>query len=83
MVQLSVFDRTRTTPLASPADVDRHLVASGATGLGAGSDLNVTFSGDGAWISKLALWLRHDPLRRFPPVLCQADLHQARLAAAM
>ena len=33
MVQLSVLDDTRTAPPASPADGDRHLVASGATGL--------------------------------------------------
>ena len=47
MVQLSVLDRTRTTPPASPADGDRHLVASGATGLWAGWDLNVAFWVDG------------------------------------
>ena len=41
MVQLSVLDRTRTTPPASPADGDRHLVASGATALWAGWDLNI------------------------------------------
>jgi hypothetical protein len=50
MVQLSVLDRTRTAPPASPADGDRHLVASGATGLWAGWDLNVAFWIDGAWI---------------------------------
>ena len=50
MVQLSVLDRTRTAPPASPADGDRHLVASGATGLWAGWDLNVAFHVDGAWI---------------------------------
>lgn len=50
MVQLSVLDRTRTTPPASPADGDRHLVASGATGLWAGWDLNVAFWVDGAWL---------------------------------
>jgi len=50
MVQLSVLDRTRTTPPASPADGDRHLVASGATGLWAGWDLNVAFWVDGVWI---------------------------------
>ena len=49
MVQLSVLDRTRTTPPASPADGDRHLVASGATGLWAGWDLNIAFWVDGAW----------------------------------
>ena len=50
MVQLSVLDRTRTTPPASPADGDRHLVASGTTGLWAGWDLNVAFWVDGAWL---------------------------------
>lgn len=50
MVQLSVLDRTRTAPPASPADGNRHLVASGATGLWAGWDLNIAFRVDGAWI---------------------------------
>ncbi|MCA1948650.1 MAG: DUF2793 domain-containing protein [Armatimonadetes bacterium] len=50
IVQLSVLDRTRTAPPASPADGDRHLVASGATGLWAGWDLNVAYWVDGAWI---------------------------------
>ncbi len=50
MVQLSVLDRNRTTPAASPADGDRHLVASGATGLWAGWDLNVAFWVDGVWM---------------------------------
>jgi hypothetical protein len=50
MVQLSVLDRTRTTPPASPADGDRHLVASGAAELWAGWDLNVTLWVDGVWL---------------------------------
>ena len=50
MVQLSVLDRTRTAPPGSPADGDRHLVASGATGLWAGWDLNVAFWVDGVWM---------------------------------
>jgi len=50
MVQMSVLDRTRTTPPASPSDGDRHLVASGATGLWAGWDLNVAFWVDGVWM---------------------------------
>ncbi|MTH66080.1 DUF2793 domain-containing protein [Paracoccus shanxieyensis] len=50
MVQLSVLDRTRTAPPPSPADGNRHLVASGATGLWAGWDLNIAFWVDGAWI---------------------------------
>jgi hypothetical protein len=49
MVQLSVLDRSRTTPPASPADGNRHLVASGATGLWAAWDLNIAFWVDGAW----------------------------------
>lgn len=50
MVQLSVLDRMRTTPPASPADGDRHLLASGATGIWAGWDLNVAFWVDGVWM---------------------------------
>ena len=50
MVQLSVLDRTRSAPPASPTDGNRHLVASGATGLWAGWDLNIAFWVDGAWI---------------------------------
>ncbi|NHB78328.1 DUF2793 domain-containing protein [Rhodobacter calidifons] len=50
MVQLAVLDRTRAAPPASPADGDRHLVASGATGLWAGWDLNVAFWVDGVWL---------------------------------
>ncbi len=50
MVQLAVLDRTRTTPPVSPSDGDRHLVASGATGLWAGWDLNVAFWVDGVWM---------------------------------
>jgi hypothetical protein len=49
MVQLAVLDRTRTAPPASPADGDRHIVASGASGLWAGWDLNVAYWADGAW----------------------------------
>jgi len=50
MVQLSVLDRIRTAPPVSPADGDRHIVASGATGLWAGWDLNVAFWVDGVWM---------------------------------
>ncbi len=49
MVQLAVLDRTRTAPPTSPADGDRHIVASGATGLWAGWDLNIAYWVDGAW----------------------------------
>jgi hypothetical protein len=47
LVQLAVLDRTRTAPPTSPADGDRHIVASGATGLWAGWDLNVAYWVDG------------------------------------
>ena len=50
MVQLSVLDQTRTAPPVSPADGDRHIVASGATGLWAGWDLNIAFWVDGVWM---------------------------------
>ncbi len=50
MVQLSVLDSSRTAPPASPTDGDRHIVASGATGLWAGWDLNVAFWVDGVWM---------------------------------
>ena len=50
VVQLSVLDRYLTAPPASPADGDRYIVASGATGLWAGWDLNVTTWVDGVWM---------------------------------
>ncbi len=50
MVQLSVLDRNRAAPPVSPTDGDRHIVASGATGLWAGWDLNVAFWVDGVWM---------------------------------
>ena len=50
MIQLSVLDRTRTAPPVSPTDGDRHIVASGATGLWVGWDLNVAFWVDGVWM---------------------------------
>ncbi len=50
MVQLSVIDRTRTAPPVSPTDGDRYIVASGATGLWSGWDLNVAFWVDGVWM---------------------------------
>ena len=50
MVQLSVLDRDLTAPPASPADGDRYIVASGATGLWVGWDLNVTTWVDGVWM---------------------------------
>lgn len=50
MVHLSVLDRTRAAPPVSPTDGDRHIVASGATGLWSGWDLNVAFWVDGVWM---------------------------------
>ena len=50
LVQLSVLDRDLTAPPASPADGDRYIVASGATGDWAGWDLNVALWTDGAWL---------------------------------
>ncbi len=50
VVQLSVLDRDLMAPPASPADGDRYIVASGATGLWAGWDLNVTTWVDGVWM---------------------------------
>lgn len=49
VVQLSVLDRDLTSPPGSPADGDRYIVASGATGAWAGKDLNIAFRQDGAW----------------------------------
>ena len=50
LVQLSVKDRDLTAPPGSPADGDRYIVASGATGDWAGWDLNVALWTDGAWL---------------------------------
>lgn len=50
LVQLSVLDRDLTAPPGSPADGDRYIVASGATGDWAGWDLNVALFTDGAWL---------------------------------
>ena len=50
LVQLSVLDRDLTAPPGSPADGDRYIVASGATGAWTGWDLNVALWTDGAWL---------------------------------
>ena len=50
VVQLSVLDRDLTAPPALPADGDRYIVASAATGLWAGWDLNVATWVDGVWM---------------------------------
>lgn len=49
VVQLAVADRTLTTPPASPAEGERHIVAAGAAGAWAGRDGQVTMWRDGAW----------------------------------
>ena len=50
LVQLSVRDQYLTAPPGSPADGDRYIVGSGATGDWAGWDLNVALWTDGAWL---------------------------------
>jgi hypothetical protein len=50
LVHLSVLDRDLTAPPGSPADGDRYIVGSGATGEWAGWDLNVALFTDGAWL---------------------------------
>jgi hypothetical protein len=50
LVQLAVLDRHMTAPPASPADGDRYIVASGATGAWSVWDLNVACWVDGAWM---------------------------------
>ncbi len=50
LVQLSVLDHDLTAPPGSPADGDRYIVGSGATGDWAGWDLNVAMFTDGAWL---------------------------------
>ncbi|MCK0195748.1 DUF2793 domain-containing protein [Ancylobacter sp. 6x-1] len=50
LVQLSVLDRDLTAPPGSPADGDRCIVASGATGAWTGWDLNVALWTDGTWL---------------------------------
>jgi hypothetical protein len=53
LVQLSVLDRGRTAPPASPAEGDRHIVGAGATGLWAGWDGSVATWIDGVWMRLL------------------------------
>lgn len=50
LVQLSVLERDLTAPPGTPADGDRYIVGSGATGDWAGWDLNVALWTDGAWL---------------------------------
>ena len=50
IVQLSVLDRDLTAPPASPAEGDRYIAASGATGAWAGWDSSIAYWIDGAWM---------------------------------
>jgi hypothetical protein len=49
VIQIGVLDRDRTLPPVSPAEGDRHIVASGATGAWAGQADAVATYEDGAW----------------------------------
>jgi hypothetical protein len=49
VVQLSVVDRGRTAAPDVPAEGDRHIVASAATGLWAGNDDRIAAWQDGGW----------------------------------
>jgi len=49
VVQIGVLDTDRTTPPSSPAEGDRHIVASGATGAWTGHAKAVAVREDGAW----------------------------------
>ena len=49
VVQIGVLDIDRTAPPSSPAEGDRHIVASGAMGAWAGHAGAVTVREDGAW----------------------------------
>jgi len=59
LVQLSVLDRDLTAPPGTPADGDRYVVASGATGDWAGWDLNIALWTDGACGSSLSWIICH------------------------
>jgi hypothetical protein len=48
-VQISVLDLTRTSPPSSPAEGERHVVATGATGAWAGQVNAIASWQDGAW----------------------------------
>ncbi len=50
LVQLSVKDRDLTAPPASPAEGDRYIVATGATGAWAGWHGDVALFSGGAWL---------------------------------
>ncbi|MCG6203142.1 DUF2793 domain-containing protein [Rhodopseudomonas sp. HC1] len=48
-IQIAVADRTRTTPPASPAEGERHIVAAGGSGAWAGQCNAIASWQDGAW----------------------------------
>lgn len=50
LVQLTVLDRTRTSPPGASAEGDAHLVAIGATGAWDGWDGDIALRADGAWV---------------------------------
>jgi hypothetical protein len=50
LVQLSVLDRSRAAPPASPAEGDRHIVGAGATGTWSGWDGEIAAFIDAAWM---------------------------------
>lgn len=50
LINLSVADRTRTTPPGNPTQGQAHLVAGGASGLWAGWSGNIAVWSDGAWL---------------------------------
>lgn len=49
VIQIGVLDRDQTSPPPAPAEGDRHIVASGATGAWAGQSDAVAVLEDGAW----------------------------------
>jgi hypothetical protein len=59
VVQLAVLDRDLAAPPASPAEGDRYLVASGASGAWGGADGKIAAFFDGAWtvFAPAAGWL--------------------------
>lgn len=56
VLQLSILDRDLTAPPGSPANGDRYIVASGATGAWAGQDGNVA-----VWDAAAAAWRFYVP----------------------
>jgi hypothetical protein len=48
-IQIAVLDQTRTAPPSSPAEGERHVVATGATGAWAGHANAIATWQDGAW----------------------------------